>query len=135
MGRKDATHLQRLPSIGHVTELYASDFNLDKVKIAFVCCWHCFFPEVNRKYKMVSALALPYHRIQGSFSDAVANHFSKLKGLCELHLVGNELRGRIPEEINTVTIAWRDGGSPFTRRARLVFLRARVCVFYACFSI
>jgi len=55
---------------------------------AHMCtCVHFPYAQVDRAYKQVTALALPYHNIQGPLRAAV-RHFLNLKLLAELHLVG-----------------------------------------------
>ena len=48
----------------------------------------------------MASLALPFHRLRGPFSLALEEHFLALKGLTELHLVGNQLSGEMPESIS-----------------------------------
>lgn len=71
--------------------------------------WHGV--KVNSKFRQVSSLALPYHRIKGKLNRAIDEFFVKLRGLAELHLVGNRLSGYISPNINHV------------RSLRLVLLR------------
>jgi hypothetical protein len=80
-----------------------------RVGLSDFATWHGV--KVNSKFKQVSSLALPYHRIKGKLDRAIDEFFVKLKGLAELHLVGNRLSGHISPNINHV------------RSLRLVLLR------------